>query len=119
MLMVVSTVIDTASIILIVAPLLLPAVEALDLDLIWFGIVTVIGAEIGLLTPPARDIVFRHQIDAERPQHKTVGYFHWRVSFRGNHADRPDGDHLLARPQPRVAIAKRHDYPAVRARRGV
>ena len=38
--------------ILIVAPLFLPTVEALGLDLVWFGIVTVIGAEIGLLTPP-------------------------------------------------------------------
>lgn len=46
------TIIDTASMILIVAPLFLPTVEALDLNLVWFGIVTVIGAEIGLLTPP-------------------------------------------------------------------
>lgn len=52
MLLVLGTVIDTASMILIVAPLFLPAVEALDLDIVWFGIVTVIGAEIGLLTPP-------------------------------------------------------------------
>ncbi len=46
------TLLDTASIILIVVPLFLPLVEALDLSLIWFGIITVIGAEIGLLTPP-------------------------------------------------------------------
>jgi C4-dicarboxylate transporter DctM subunit len=46
------TIIDTASIILIVVPLFLTAVEALGGDIIWFGIVTVIGAEIGLLTPP-------------------------------------------------------------------
>ncbi|MGE3643645.1 MAG: TRAP transporter large permease [Beijerinckiaceae bacterium] len=46
------TIIDTASIILIVVPLFLSAVEALGGDIIWFGIVTVIGAEIGLLTPP-------------------------------------------------------------------
>ncbi len=46
------TILDTASIILIVVPLFLPLVEALDLSLIWFGIVTVVGAEIGLLTPP-------------------------------------------------------------------
>ncbi len=46
------TIIDTASIILIVVPLFLPAVEAFGGDLVWFGIVTVIGAEIGLLTPP-------------------------------------------------------------------
>jgi tripartite ATP-independent transporter DctM subunit len=52
MMLLLGTIIDTASIILIVVPLFLPAVEALDLDLVWFGIVTVIGAEIGLLTPP-------------------------------------------------------------------
>ncbi|MEM7025801.1 MAG: TRAP transporter large permease subunit, partial [Pseudomonadota bacterium] len=46
------TILDTASIILIVAPLFLPAVESFGGDLIWFGIVTVLGAEIGLLTPP-------------------------------------------------------------------
>jgi tripartite ATP-independent transporter DctM subunit len=46
------TIVDTASIILIVVPLFLPAVEAHGGDFVWFGIVTVIGAEIGLLTPP-------------------------------------------------------------------
>jgi C4-dicarboxylate transporter, DctM subunit len=46
------TLIDTASIILIVVPLFLPIIEASGLSPIWFGIVTVIGAEIGLLTPP-------------------------------------------------------------------
>ncbi len=46
------TLLDTASIILIVVPLFLPVVEPMGLSLIWFGIVTVIGAEIGLLTPP-------------------------------------------------------------------
>ncbi len=52
LLVLLGTIIDTASMILIVAPLFLPMVEALELDLVWFGIVTVIGAEIGLLTPP-------------------------------------------------------------------
>ena len=52
MLLLLGTIIDTASMILIVAPLFLPAIEALGLDLVWFGIVTVIAAEIGLLTPP-------------------------------------------------------------------
>ena len=46
------TILDSASIILIVVPLFLPLVEALDMSLIWFGIITVVGAEIGLLTPP-------------------------------------------------------------------
>lgn len=46
------TILDTASIILIVVPLFITLVETLGMDLVWFGIVTVIGAEIGLLTPP-------------------------------------------------------------------
>jgi len=46
------TLLDTASIILIVVPLFLPIVEPMGLSLVWFGIVTVVGAEIGLLTPP-------------------------------------------------------------------
>ena len=46
------TIIETASIILIVVPLFQDTVEALGGDIVWFGIITVIGAEIGLLTPP-------------------------------------------------------------------
>ena len=46
------TILDTASIILIVVPLFITLIETLGMDLVWFGIVTVIGAEIGLLTPP-------------------------------------------------------------------
>ena len=30
----------------------MPIIEPIGLSLVWFGIVTVIGAEIGLLTPP-------------------------------------------------------------------
>ena len=46
------TLLDTASIILIVVPLFLPLIEPLGLSPVWFGIITVVGAEIGLLTPP-------------------------------------------------------------------
>ncbi|MEM8728882.1 MAG: TRAP transporter large permease [Pseudomonadota bacterium] len=46
------TILDTSSIILIVVPLFLPLIEPMGLSLVWFGIITVIGAEIGLLTPP-------------------------------------------------------------------
>lgn len=52
LLLVLGTLLDTSSIILILAPLFLPVIEIMDLSLVWFGIVTVIGAEIGLLTPP-------------------------------------------------------------------
>jgi C4-dicarboxylate transporter DctM subunit len=43
---------DSVSIMLVVLPLMLPVVSALGGDLIWFGVVTTIAVEIGLLTPP-------------------------------------------------------------------
>lgn len=46
------TILDTSSIILIVVPLFLVVLDSFGVDLVWFGIVTVVGAEIGLLTPP-------------------------------------------------------------------
>ncbi|MBT6190000.1 MAG: TRAP transporter large permease [Tateyamaria sp.] len=52
LMLVLGTLLDTASIILIVVPLFITLIESQGLSLIWFGIVTVIGAEIGLLTPP-------------------------------------------------------------------
>ena len=45
-------ILDSTSIMLILLPLSLPIVTELGGDLIWFGIVTVIAVEIGLLTPP-------------------------------------------------------------------
>ena len=51
-LIIMGTILDTTSIILIMVPLFLPAMAPYDISLIWFGIVTIFGAEIGLLTPP-------------------------------------------------------------------
>lgn len=45
-------IIDSASIMLLVLPLVLPVVAELQIDPIWFGVVTVIAVEVGLLTPP-------------------------------------------------------------------
>ena len=45
-------IIDAASTMLVAAPLAIPVAHSFGADPIWFGIVTVIGAEIGLLTPP-------------------------------------------------------------------
>ncbi len=44
--------IDSISIMLIVLPIALPIATAAQFDLIWFGVMTVIAVEIGLLTPP-------------------------------------------------------------------
>lgn len=46
------TILDSASIMLIVIPLILPIAQAQNVDLVWFGIITVVAVEIGLLTPP-------------------------------------------------------------------
>jgi tripartite ATP-independent transporter DctM subunit len=45
-------VLDSTSILFILLPLALPVATELGANLVWFGIVTVIAVEIGLLTPP-------------------------------------------------------------------
>jgi C4-dicarboxylate transporter, DctM subunit len=46
------TILDGISIMLIMVPMFLPLLAPYNVDLIWFGIVTVIAVEVGLLTPP-------------------------------------------------------------------
>jgi tripartite ATP-independent transporter DctM subunit len=58
LLIVLGTIIDAGSIMLILVPLVLPVFMLYDANLIWLGIVTVIGVEIGLLTPPFGLAVF-------------------------------------------------------------
>lgn len=59
---------DSISMMLIVLPLVLPIVGNFGADLIWFGIVTVIAVEMGLLTPPLGIAVYvvRSTIDDAR-----------------------------------------------------
>ncbi|MBO6775129.1 MAG: TRAP transporter large permease [Marinibacterium sp.] len=52
------TLLDSSSIMLILVPLMLPVLVSMNVDLIWFGIVTIIAVEIGLLTPPFGISVF-------------------------------------------------------------
>ena len=52
------TILDSSSIMLILVPLMLPVVSTMDVNLVWFGIVTVLAVEIGLLTPPFGISVF-------------------------------------------------------------
>jgi tripartite ATP-independent transporter DctM subunit len=68
------TLLDTSSIILIVVPLFLPLIDPLGLSLVWFGIVTVVGAEIGLLTPPLgiSCFVIKSSLDDDRISLKDV-----------------------------------------------
>lgn len=51
-LIIMGMVLDSSSILLVVAPIMTPVATEMGMDLVWFGIVTVIAVEIGLLTPP-------------------------------------------------------------------
>ncbi|MBV0911171.1 TRAP transporter large permease [Anianabacter salinae] len=46
------TILDSSSILLIILPLILPVIAPFGVDLVWFGILTIIAVEVGLLTPP-------------------------------------------------------------------
>jgi tripartite ATP-independent transporter DctM subunit len=46
------TILDSVSIMVITLPFAVPVVKALGGDLIWFGIVSTVAVEMGLLTPP-------------------------------------------------------------------
>lgn len=50
--LILGTIIDSGSIILIMVPLFMTILAPFDVNLVWFGIVTIIAVEIGLLTPP-------------------------------------------------------------------
>jgi tripartite ATP-independent transporter DctM subunit len=45
-------IIDSVSIMLIMLPIVLPIARGFNMDIIWFGVITVVAVEIGLLTPP-------------------------------------------------------------------
>jgi C4-dicarboxylate transporter DctM subunit len=52
LLIVLGMLLDSTSIMLIMLPLALPVATALGANLVWFGVVTTVAIEIGLLTPP-------------------------------------------------------------------
>ncbi len=45
-------IIDSVSIMLIMLPIVLPVARTFGMDIVWFGVLTVVAVEIGLLTPP-------------------------------------------------------------------
>jgi len=51
-LLLIGTVLDTASAILVLTPLLVPIAQTLGLDLVHFGIIVVVNLSIGTFTPP-------------------------------------------------------------------
>jgi TRAP-type C4-dicarboxylate transport system permease large subunit/TRAP-type mannitol/chloroaromatic compound transport system permease small subunit len=57
-LLILGMILDPISIVLITVPMIYPAVEQGGGSLIWFGIITIIAVEAGLLTPPLGLTVF-------------------------------------------------------------
>lgn len=49
---------DPISLMLLTVPVMLPTLDAFGIDLLWFGVIMVISAEIGMLTPPVGVLVF-------------------------------------------------------------
>jgi C4-dicarboxylate transporter, DctM subunit len=52
LIIILGTILDAGSIMLLTVPLAVKALTSFDVDLVWLGIITVLGVEIGLLTPP-------------------------------------------------------------------
>jgi tripartite ATP-independent transporter DctM subunit len=46
------TILDSTSIMMIIVPLIYPIMHEIGVDFVWFGLVTVIAIEVGLITPP-------------------------------------------------------------------
>jgi TRAP-type C4-dicarboxylate transport system permease large subunit len=57
-LLIMGTILDSSSILLIMVPLMVPVIMTIGLDPIWFAIVVILAVEIGLLTPPFGMSVF-------------------------------------------------------------
>ena len=66
---------DSVSIMLIVLPFVIPVFEGFGVNLIWFGLISVIAIEIGLLTPPLGHRRVRGEGQPRRPADHAPGRF--------------------------------------------
>ncbi len=73
--------IDSISIMLITLPIALPVAGTAGFDMIWFGVVTVIAVEIGLLTPPFGLSVYTIKSAMDDPDLKVGEIFRGAVPF--------------------------------------
>ncbi|UUP15634.1 TRAP transporter large permease [Nitratireductor thuwali] len=73
--------IDSISIMLILLPIALPVAEAANFDLIWFGVMTVVAVEIGLLTPPFGLSVYTIKSSIDDPALKVGDIFRGSFPF--------------------------------------
>ena len=56
--LILGAILDSSSILLVCIPLMLPVIHTLNYNIIWFGIVSVVAVEMGLLTPPFGMVVY-------------------------------------------------------------
>lgn len=73
--------IDSISIMLILLPIALPVAEAAGFDLIWFGVLTVVAVEVGLLTPPFGLSVYTIKAAMDDPDLKAGEIFRGALPF--------------------------------------
>jgi C4-dicarboxylate transporter, DctM subunit len=50
--LIMGTILDSSSIMMIIVPLVHPILIKMHIDLVWFGLITVLAIEVGLITPP-------------------------------------------------------------------
>ncbi|HWU60465.1 MAG TPA: TRAP transporter large permease [Ensifer sp.] len=58
LLLILGCILDASTIILVILPLFIPTCQQLGIDLIYFGVVTVVNTMIGLITPPYGILLF-------------------------------------------------------------
>jgi tripartite ATP-independent transporter DctM subunit len=81
LLLVLGTLLDSTSIMLIMLPLALPVATALGANLVWFGVITTIAIEIGLLTPPFGLSVFVIKASMNDPRINLATIFRGALPF--------------------------------------
>jgi len=64
---------DQVAILILTVPIVLPLVKALGFDPVWFGVIVVVMAEVGLVTPPVGLNVFVVARYAKRPLAEIFG----------------------------------------------
>jgi tripartite ATP-independent transporter DctM subunit len=74
-------IIDSISIMLILLPIAVPVAQAAGFDMIWFGVMTVVAVEIGLLTPPFGLSVFTIKSAMNDPTLKVGTIFRGTMPF--------------------------------------
>ncbi len=73
--------IDSISIMLILLPIALPVATAAGFDLVWFGVLTVVAVEMGLLTPPFGLSVYTIKAAMDDPDLKVGDIFRGAFPF--------------------------------------